>query len=73
MQLHPDTTRAISAEAVRTLAAAAAAIIGLSLDTWVKIATLCALVLSGGYTAWKWHHDWRRAKRQDAAEEDDAT
>jgi len=44
----------------------AAAILGLSLDTWIKIVTLCALLLSGGYTAWKWHREWRRAKLQDA-------
>lgn len=66
MQMHPETSRTISVESMKVLGTAVAAIVGLSLDTWVKIATLCAILLSGGYTAWKWRRDWRRAKQKEA-------
>lgn len=66
MQLQPDTTRTIGSESARAVAAVVAAILGLSLDNWVKIITICALLLSSAYSAWKWHRDWRLAKRQDA-------
>lgn len=67
MQLHPDTTRTISAEAAKAAATAAAAILGLSLDTWVKIVTILAIMLNGAYSLWKWRRDRVLAKRQDAA------
>ena len=60
MNLHPDTARSITAEAVKATATAGAAVLGLSLDTWVKVATLCAILLNLTYSAWKWHRDWRR-------------
>lgn len=63
MQLHPDTARAIGAEAFKATATVGAAVLGLSLDTWVKIATLCAILLNLTYSAWKWHRDWRRARK----------
>lgn len=66
MQLHPDTSRTLSTESLRAVATVAAAIVGLSLDTWIKFLTLAGLLLSFAYTAWKWHRDWRRAKQQDA-------
>lgn len=61
MNLHPDTARSISAEAVKAAATAGVAILGLSLDTWVKVATLCAIFLNLSYSAWKWRRDWKRA------------
>lgn len=67
MQLHPDTTRAISVEATKAAATGIASLLALSLDTWVKILTLCAILLNAAYSIWKWHRDWRRARRQDAA------
>lgn len=67
MQLHPDTTRTLGSESLKSAVTIAAAIVGLSFDTWIKVATLGGILLSAAYTAWKWHRDWRRAKRQDAA------
>lgn len=67
MQLQPDTSRTMSVEAAKAAATGIAALLSLSLDSWVKILTICAIVVSTAYTLWKWHRDWRRAKRQDAA------
>ena len=67
MEPHPDTTRTIGAEAAKAAATAAAAVLGLSLDTWVKIVTIFAILLNAAYSLWKWRRDRLLAKRQDAA------
>lgn len=68
MQLQPDTSRTIGMEAAKAAATSVAAVLSLSLDSWLKVLTICAIVVSTAYTLWKWHRDWRRAKLRDASE-----
>lgn len=66
MNLHPEATRTIAIEAgksVYPLTVTAAAIVGFSLDTWVKVCTLGFILMQAAYLAWKWHRDWRRGRQ----------
>lgn len=41
-------------------AVSAAILFGLTLDDWVKLATLTYLAIQGGYLLWRWLQEWRK-------------
>ncbi|HEX7887660.1 MAG TPA: hypothetical protein VF474_16925 [Phenylobacterium sp.] len=41
-----------------------AVLLGFTLHDWAAIGTLLYLALQSAYLSWKWHRDWRRARRE---------
>lgn len=55
----------MAAKAVPPVTVVGATLVGLPLDDWIKYATLIYVVVMAGHQLWKWHREWKTARKED--------
>lgn len=58
----------MTVKATPPVAVVGANVMGLQISDWVQYATLVYVVIMACHHLWKWHREWKAAKKEDGNE-----